>query len=93
MLHYTIRVCDQLCSWRLLFIIAETQKNLDAPQPKKNEYRKWVLFIQWDFIYTILLLKTRISLIVQANEWDSILSEVTQTQNDRHGMYSLISGS
>jgi hypothetical protein len=44
---------------------------------------------------TTQLLKTRTSQIL-ADKWMQLenitLSEVTQTQNDMHGMYSLISG-
>jgi hypothetical protein len=54
-------------------------------------YRKWGSFTQWN---ATQLLRTRTSRVAgKCMELENtILSKVTQTQKDRHGMYSLISG-
>jgi hypothetical protein len=62
-------------------------KQPDIPQPKKG-YRKCGSFTQWN---TFQLLKNEDIMNLQANGWKQILSEVSQTQKDMQGMYSLIS--
>ena len=58
----------------------------------KNGYRKCDSFTQWN---TTQLLRMK-NILSFAGKWmvleNIILSEVTQTQKDMHGMYSLISG-
>ena len=65
--------------------------NADVPQPK-NGFRKCGLFTKWNTTSAI-----KIKHIMKfAGKWieleNIILCEVTQTQKDMHGMYSLISG-
>jgi hypothetical protein len=71
-----------------LFVVPEAGNNLDAPR-QKNGYIKCGTFTQWN---TSQLLRMR----TFAGKWieleNIILSEVTQTSKDMHGMYSLISG-
>jgi hypothetical protein len=62
---------------------------VDVSQPK-NGYRKCSLFTQWN---TIQLFKNK-DIMNFAGKWieleNIMLSEVTQTQRDMCGMYSLI---
>lgn len=72
----------------VLFII-ETGNNLDAPQLKNRE-RKQGTFTQCNITR---LLKEITSHHLQANGWNqknTILSERSQTQKDKHGIQSLI---
>jgi hypothetical protein len=66
-----------------LFIIARSWKELNVLQ-QRNGYRKCGIFTQWnDFIKFIG------KLIELEN---TILSEVTQSQKNMHGIHLLISG-
>jgi hypothetical protein len=74
-----------------LFVIARTWK-----QPRCPAVEGWIQ-IMW-FMYTIEYYSAirNENIMRFAGKWrereDIILSEVTQTQKDMHGMYSLISG-
>jgi hypothetical protein len=75
----------------VIFIIARSWKQPDVPQ-QRNGYRKCDTFTQWS---TTQLLKIN-DFMKFAGKWveleNIILSEVTQSQRNKHGMYSLISG-
>jgi hypothetical protein len=75
-----------------MFIAALCVMARSWKQPRCPTIEEWIQKM-W-FIYTIEY--TQLLRMTFAGEWlkleNIILSEVTQTQNDMHGMYSLISG-
>jgi hypothetical protein len=75
-------------------LICDSQKleKIQMFHNEKNGNRKCGSFTQWN---TIQLLRMRTSCVLKANEWELenvILSEISQTQKDMNGMYSLIGG-
>jgi hypothetical protein len=90
MLQHVTRTHDPLCSSQPYLSEPEARDNPDVPQ-QKNGSRKCGTFIQWS---TIQLLKSN-EFMKLAGKWmeleNSILSEVSQTQKNTNGMYSLIS--
>ena len=70
----------------------EAGNNSDVPQ-QRNEYRKCVWFIYTADYYSAI---KNNYLIKFTSKWmeleNTILSGVTQSQKNTHGMYSLISG-
>jgi hypothetical protein len=72
----------------VLFIIAKAGSNPDIPQ-RRNGYRKCGTFTQWSTVIKIN------DFMKFAGKWmeleNIILSEVTQSQRNKHDMYSLIS--
>jgi len=74
-----------------LFILAEAGKSPDVLQ-QRNGYRKCDTFTQWS---TTQLLKQWLHEILRQKYMELeniILSGVTQSQKNTHGMHSLISG-
>jgi hypothetical protein len=74
-----------------VFVIARSWKQPRCPTTEKWIQKMW-------FMYTMeyySAIKNE-DILTFAGKWmeleNIILSEVTQTQNDMHGMYSLISG-
>jgi hypothetical protein len=74
-----------------LFVIARSWKQPRCPMSEEWIQKMW-------FIYTMEYYSAieNKDILTFAGKWieleNSILSEVTQTQNDMHGMFSLISG-
>jgi hypothetical protein len=72
-------------------VIARSGENPDVSQ-LKNGYRKFGSFAQWN-IYSTFKNKDIMKLASKWMELENIIqSEVSQTQNGIHGIYSQISG-
>jgi hypothetical protein len=72
-----------------LFVITRSWK----PRcPTTEEWIQKMWFIYTMEYYSAIKYEDILSFVGKWMELENILSEVTQTQNDMHGMYSLISG-
>jgi hypothetical protein len=74
----------------VLLIIARNWKQPGCPSPK--EWIKKMCFIYTMVYYLATQNKDVMKFAGQWMELENILSEVTQTQKDKHAMYSFISG-
>ena len=73
-----------------LFVITRISKHPNSPQ-LKNGQRKCGTFIQQSITWLINDIRKFEGKWMELEEKKIILSEVAQTQKDKHGMYSLIS--
>ena len=89
-LSYNNSICSPMFI-AALFVIARTWK-----QPRCPSLEEWLIKV-WN-IYTLEFYSTvkNIDILNFTCKWmeikNTLLSEVTQTQKEEHGMYSLISG-
>jgi hypothetical protein len=73
-----------------LFMIARSWKQPKCPTTEEWIQKMW--FIYTMEYYSIIMNEDNLSVAGKWMELENILSELTQTQKDMHGMYSLISG-
>jgi hypothetical protein len=76
----------------VLLVIARSWKKKKQDSTGQNRYRKCGSFTQWKY-YSAIKNKDILSFAGKCTELENIiLSEVTKTQENMHGIYSLISG-
>jgi hypothetical protein len=74
-----------------LFVIAKSWKQPRCPMTEEWMQKMWFIYTMG--YYSVIKNEDILAFAGKWNELENIiLSDVTQTQKDMHGMYSLISG-
>ena len=87
-------VCNKdTCSAMFIAVLLITARSWKEPRcPSMEEWKQKMLYIYTMKYYSVMKNNEFMEFLGKCMELENILSEITQSQKNTHGMYSLISG-